>query len=244
MIEHNKKTLLIVDDDQDIRDLLCDAFTQKGYLSISVKNGSGMWEQLNQHHVDLILMDLYLQNEDGLQLARKIRETYSMPIMMLTGKGDETDRILGLELAADDYMMKPFNLRELMARVHALLRRANNSPIGINHVIEESHDYLYFDGWSLNLTSRQLHDPKGKQVILTLGEFSLLEVLARHPDRIFSREQLIDQSRGLETEVFDRTVDVLILRLRRKIEINPKTPQFIKTQRGLGYCFQGPVRAS
>ncbi|MBJ7539780.1 response regulator [Marinomonas transparens] len=244
MTEQNKKTLLIVDDDQDIRQLLCDAFLQKGYNAFAVENGIGMWGYLDKVQVDLILMDLYLQDEDGLQLAREVRERFSMPIMMLTGKGDETDRILGLELAADDYMMKPFNLRELMARIHALLRRATQQAPVLSNVINEAHECLSFGRWTLDITARQLQGQDGHLVSLTLGEFSLLEVLARHPDRIFSREQLIDQSRGLETEVFDRTVDVLILRLRRKIESNPKTPEFIKTQRGLGYFFQGPVRTN
>lgn len=242
MTEQHKKTLLVVDDDQDIRQLLCDALSQKGYKVLEAENGSQMWLHLEAEPVDLVLMDLYLREEDGLNLARDIRERFVMPIMMLTGKGDETDRILGLELAADDYMMKPFNLRELTARIHALLRRSYQVPPTAGSTINQDHDCLKFGSWALDLTARLLHDPSGKLVTLTLGEFSLLEVLARHPDRIFSREQLIEQSRGLETEVFDRTVDVLILRLRRKIETNPKTPEFIKTQRGLGYFFQGPVR--
>ncbi|SBS29207.1 Transcriptional regulatory protein OmpR [Marinomonas spartinae] len=243
MIEPNKKTLLIVDDDQDIRQLLCDVLSQKGYQVLEADSGAQMWAHLEQTQVDLILMDLYLREEDGLHLARDVRALFTMPIMMLTGKGDETDRILGLELAADDYMMKPFNLRELMARIHALLRRAIQlAPAPVLNTLEDPHDCLYFGNWVLDLTARQLLNKDGEQVVLTLGEFSLLEVLVHHPDRIFSREQLIDQSRGLEAEVFDRTVDVLILRLRRKIESNPKTPQFIKTQRGLGYFFQGPVR--
>lgn len=244
MTESNKKTLLLVDDDQDIRQLLCDALSQKGYHVREAENGRQMWAQLEAQSVDLVLMDLYLKEEDGLHLAREVRERFSMPIMMLTGKGDETDRILGLELAADDYMMKPFNLRELTARIHALLRRSYQAPPSSSNATNQDHECLRFGVWVLDLTARLLQDQTGKTVTLTLGEFSLLEVLARHPDRIFTREQLIEQSRGLETEVFDRTVDVLILRLRRKIESNPKTPEFIKTQRGLGYFFQGPVRAS
>tara|TARA_R110001599_G_scaffold757_6_gene3726 strand:- start:221 stop:955 length:735 start_codon:yes stop_codon:yes gene_type:complete len=242
MTEQNKKTLLVVDDDQDIRLLLCDALSQKGYQVREAENGHQMWLHLEAESVDLVLMDLYLREEDGLNLARDVRTQFTMPIMMLTGKGDETDRILGLELAADDYMMKPFNLRELTARIHALLRRSSQAAPSLTNTINEDHDCLNFGGWVLDLTARLLHDQYGKYVTLTLGEFSLLEVLAQHPDRIFSREQLIEKSRGLDTEVFDRTVDVLILRLRRKIEANPKTPEFIKTQRGLGYFFQGPVR--
>lgn len=243
MSELGKKTLLIVDDEPDIRHLLCDALAQKGYQALGAENGATMWRCLEEQSVDLVLMDLYLQEEDGLQLAREVRDRFSdMPIMMLTGKGDETDRILGLELAADDYMMKPFNLRELTARIHALLRRsARQAP---TQPISTDHDCLFFGKWTLDLTSRQLRDQQGEEVILTLGEFSLLETLATRPDRVLSREQIIDLSRGLETEVFDRTVDVLILRLRRKLETNPKAPEFIKTQRGLGYLFQGPVAKS
>ncbi|CUB06431.1 response regulator [Marinomonas fungiae] len=244
MNELGKKTLLIVDDEPDIRHLLCDALAQKGYQVLDAENGAHMWRCLEVQPVDLVLMDLYLQEEDGLQLAREVRERFDdMPIMMLTGKGDETDRILGLELAADDYMMKPFNLRELTARIHALLRRsARQAPA--QQPINTDHECLYFGKWTLDLTSRQLRDQQGEEVILTLGEFSLLETLATRPDRVLSREQIIDLSRGLETEVFDRTVDVLILRLRRKLEVNPKAPEFIKTQRGLGYLFQGPVAKS
>ncbi|MGB2064179.1 MAG: response regulator [Marinomonas gallaica] len=242
MSELGKKTLLIVDDEPDIRHLLSDALAQKGYQVFDAQNGVVMWQCLEEHPVDLILMDLYLQEEDGLQLAREVRERFDMSIMMLTGKGDETDRILGLELAADDYMMKPFNLRELTARIHALLRRSNRHIP--TQTLSTDHDCLYFGKWILDLTSRQLRDQQGDEVILTLGEFSLLETLATRPDRVLSREQIIDLSRGLETEVFDRTVDVLILRLRRKLEANPKAPEFIKTQRGLGYLFQGPVSKS
>ena len=244
MIELTKKTVLLVDDDPDIRALLADALQQKGYLALLAENGEQMWQQLSGNDIALIIMDLYLSQEDGLQLAREVRAQFSMPIMMLTGKGDETDRVLGLELAADDYMMKPFSLRELMARIHALIRRSTQLTPTLAKAIDESHECLSFGHWLLDLTARQLLDQQGQQVILTLGEFSLLEVLAKHPDRVLTREQLLDMSRGLVSDVFDRTVDVLILRLRRKIEQNPKTPEFIKTQRGLGYLFQGPVRRS
>lgn len=244
MIELTKKTVLLVDDDPDIRALLADALQQKGYLALLAENGEQMWRHLSGNDIALIIMDLYLSQEDGLQLAREVRAQFSMPIMMLTGKGDETDRVLGLELAADDYMMKPFSLRELMARIHALIRRSTQLTPTLAKAIDESHECLSFGHWLLDLTARQLLDQQGQQVILTLGEFSLLEVLAKHPDRVLTREQLLDMSRGLVSDVFDRTVDVLILRLRRKIEQNPKTPEFIKTQRGLGYLFQGPVRRS
>lgn len=244
MTEQARKHVLVVDDDPDICELLNEVLTQKGYRASLAADGDAMWQCLEQETVSLVIMDLYLREEDGLQLARSIRERYAMPIMMLTGKGDETDRILGLELAADDYLMKPFNLRELLARIHALIRRSTQLSPALTQTLEEDHRCLGFGRWRMDLTARQLCDDSGREVILTSGEFSLLEALALHPDRVLSREQLLDMTRGLDTEVFDRTIDVLILRLRRKIEINPKQPEFIKTQRGLGYVFHGPVRSN
>ncbi len=244
MSKPSKKNILIVDDDEDICLLLSDALTVKGYNTFVAENGKQAWSFLDDKTIDLVLMDLYLNNEDGLQLARQIRDKHAVAIMMLTGKGDETDRILGLELAADDYMMKPFNVRELTARVHALIRRSSQHVPQFPNLVADDHECLSFGKWVIDLTARRLFDADGHEENLTTGEFSLLAVLVKHPDRVLSREQIIDMSRGLDVEVFDRTVDVLILRLRRKIEINPKTPEFIKTQRGIGYIFHGPVHSN
>ena len=162
--------------------------------------------------------------------------------MMLTGKGDETDRILGLELAADDYLMKPFDIRELLARVHALIRRSTQLSRTFNNPVDEDHESYLFGEWILDSTSRELTDSEGKRVDLTFVEYNLLETLVKAPDRIFSREQLLEKTKSSSSDVFDRSIDVAILRLRRKIEPTPKHPRYILTERGVGYYFSGPVK--
>ena len=236
-----RQTVLIVDDERDIRELLVDALNQVGFDALAVADGGQMWTVLQQRDIHLVILDLRLQGEDGLTLARELRQqNHNIAIMMLTGKGDATDRILGLEVGADDYLMKPFDIRELQARSKALLRR---SAMTSNQVVELNTEQkiLRFGDWELNLTQRQLHHCTGRQVELTLGEFSILETLAQAPDRIMTREQILSASHGLDADVYDRTVDVLILRLRRKIEPDSRHPSYICTERGLGYRFHGPV---
>ncbi len=237
-----KRHVLVVDDDPEIRAVLSDALTENGYQATAVDDGASMWEVLNTQGCDLLILDLRLNQENGLQLARDVRRQSAIPIMMLTGQGDEMDRILGLELAADDYLMKPFNVRELLARVHALIRRSTELSHTFQEPVETDHECLFFGNWILDVTARQLKDISGKPVDLTFGEFNLLETFAKSPDRVFSREQLLERTRSLDADVFDRTIDVLILRLRRKIEPNPKQPQYILTERGVGYFFSGPVK--
>ncbi len=236
-----KYHVVVVDDDPNICDVLLDALMENGYRAFAVADGRSMWRLLKNEKCDLLIMDLYLNKESGLQLAREVRQGSTMPIIMLTGKGDETDRILGLEVAADDFLMKPFNVRELLARVHALIRRCTtlNQPIHFSKA--DDHEYLLFGNWILDLTIRELKDRSGKRVDLTFGEYTLLEVLLKAPDRVFSRDQLLESTRSCENDVFDRTIDVLILRLRRKIEPNPKKPALILTERGMGYFLAGPV---
>ncbi|WP_174715142.1 response regulator [Vibrio penaeicida] len=232
--EKSIRTVVVVDDDQDIRDVLGDALSQQGHNVILAENGDQLMSAFKQDNPDVILLDLRLKQEDGLQLAKAIREQSTVPIMMLTGKGDETDRIIGLEIAADDYMMKPFNLRELIARVNALLRRSDitqTKPIQLEHV------QYCFGPWSLNMSTRQLLHESGREVSLTYGEFALLQALITSPNCVLSRDQLMDKTHGLASDSSDRTVDVLILRLRRKIENNPRLPEFIQTERGVGYVF-------
>ncbi|PKF80390.1 DNA-binding response regulator [Vibrio sp. vnigr-6D03] len=232
------RTVVVVDDDQDIRDVLGDALSQQGHNVILAENGDQLMSAFKQDNPDVILLDLRLKQEDGLQLAKAIREQSTVPIMMLTGKGDETDRIIGLEIAADDYMMKPFNLRELIARVNALLRR---SDLTQTKAIQVEHQQYCFGPWSLNMSTRQLFHESGKEVSLTYGEFALLQALITSPNCVLSRDQLMDKTHGLASDSSDRTVDVLILRLRRKIENNPRLPEFIQTERGVGYVFSSNV---
>ncbi|MDP2571319.1 response regulator [Vibrio penaeicida] len=236
--EKSIRTVVVVDDDQDIRDVLGDALSQQGHNVILAENGDQLMSAFKQYNPDVILLDLRLKQEDGLQLAKAIREQSTVPIMMLTGKGDETDRIIGLEIAADDYMMKPFNLRELIARVNALLRRSDLTQTKAIHV---EHEQYCFGPWSLNMSTRQLLHESGKEVSLTYGEFTLLQALITSPNCVLSRDQLMDKTHGLASDSSDRTVDVLILRLRRKIENNPRLPEFIQTERGVGYVFSSNV---
>ena len=236
--EKSIRTVVVVDGDQDIRDVLGDALSQQGHNVILAENGDQLMSAFKQDNPDVILLDLRLKQEDGLQLAKAIREQSTVPIMMLTGKGDETDRIIGLEIAADDYMMKPFNLRELIARVNALLRR---SDLMQTKAIQLEHEQYCFGPWSLNMSTRQLLHESGKEVSLTYGEFALLQALITSPNCVLSRDQLMDKTHGLASDSSDRTVDVLILRLRRKIENNPRLPEFIQTERGVGYVFSSNV---
>lgn len=239
--------VLVVDDEPEIRELLADLLSSHGFQPLLAADGQQMREQFATNKVDLLLLDLRLRNEDGMDLARSVHSEYDLPILMLTGKGDETDRILGLELAADDFMMKPFNNRELIARIRALLRRTKSTHESqqdpIRSAVGGAADQLSFDGWTLNLSARTLTRPDGSLEQLTFAEFSLLEVLVRAPNRVHSREQLLEASRGIETDVFDRTIDVLILRLRRKIEPDPRHPSYIQTERGLGYIFRQVVKS-
>ncbi|GGX84724.1 DNA-binding response regulator [Litchfieldella qijiaojingensis] len=224
-----------------MREVLQDALQEAGYRISSLPSGQALHELLARDPVDLIVLDLKLDGESGLQVARNVRATSPVPIMMLTGKGDETDRILGLELAADDFLMKPFNLRELMARVHALLRRSKQLSVTLQTVADQGHECLWFDGWRLDLTERMLYNPDNQPVNLTFGEFNLLESLVSSANHVQSRDNLLERTRGTDSNSFDRSIDVLILRLRRKLEANPKQPRYILTERGLGYVFRAQV---
>ena len=244
--------VLIVDDEADMRELLCDLIESNGLRAMAVEDGASMRAQLESGSFSLLILDLRLRREDGLTLARTVRETSAIPIMILTGKGDETDRILGLELAADDYLMKPFNPRELLARVRALLRRAggefpaarnggsHGTPAqGRNGSGAETsdHETARFGDWTLDLTDRALRDQNNQPCPLTPSEYALLEAFYRNANRVLTRDQLLENLRGDHTDAFDRTIDVLILRLRRKIERNPCHPELIRTERGIGYQF-------
>jgi two-component system OmpR family response regulator len=233
--------LLVVDDDPEIRDLLSRFLKKHDFRVDTAADGRQMFERLADGRYDLVVLDLMLPGEDGLSLCRRLRAKSDLPVVMLTAMGEEIDRIVGLEVGADDYIGKPFNPRELLARIRAVLRRVGAAPTGVDAGDAEAGVILAFAGWRLDLQRRELRAPGGVLVVLTAGEFDLLAVLADRPGRVLTRDQLLDMTRGREALPFDRSVDVQLSRLRRKIEVDPKNPAFIKTVRGGGYLFAAVV---
>jgi DNA-binding response OmpR family regulator len=227
--------ILIVDDDPDLQQMIVSYFEEHHMPAVSVSGRHDMARQLAQDPPTLIILDLRLGQEDGLDLLREIRAQSDVPVIITTGhRRDEIDRIVGLELGADDYVTKPFNLRELLARVRAVLRR---QQIGRAPPQRDPKGGGYrFDGWQLERRSRRLTDPNGKPVVLTKGEHSLLVAFLDAPQRPLSREHLLQATR-MHEDVFDRSIDVQVLRLRRKLEIDPSAPRVIQTERGVGYVF-------
>lgn len=230
--------VLALDDDAYVRALLKDFLARHDLRVTAVATGAEMLRVLEQEPVDILLLDLRLNREDGLALARQVREKSSIPIILLTGKTDEADRVMGLELAADDYVTKPFSPRELVARVRALLRRAQQEATAPDAT--EPRAYR-FAGWELNLRRRRLTGADGQPVELTNSEFNLLCAFLSAPQRVLTRDQLLERSRLHSLEVYDRVIDVTILRLRRKIERDHTDPKLIVTERGAGYMFAEPV---
>lgn len=231
--------VLVVDDDPAVRALLNEYLAENDLRVTAVASGTAMNEVLDQQAIDLVLLDLKLPGEDGMQLARALRERGNVPIVLVTGKKDEADRVMGLELGADDYVTKPFSPRELLARIRAVLRRYQVQATLPER--DNSKRAYRFAGWELNLRTRRLTAPGGEVLELSNGEFSLLAAFCGAPQRVLSRDQLLSLSRLHEAEVYDRTIDVQILRLRRRIEAEPAKPRFIVTQRGAGYLFDVPV---
>jgi two-component system OmpR family response regulator len=230
--------LLVVDDDREIRDLLARFLSKHGYRVATARDGREMRRSLADWRIDLIILDLMLPGEDGLALCRQLRANSGIPIIMLTAMGEETDRIVGLEMGADDYLPKPFNPRELLARVKAVLRRAQDIS---TRKRPGGETMLGFAGWKLDLARRRLESPEAVIVQLSAGEFDLLVAFAEHPQRTLNRDQLLDLSRGRDAVPFDRSIDIQVSRLRRKIEADPKEPEIIKTVRGGGYIFTPEV---
>ena len=227
--------ILVIDDDVAIRDLVA-GYLGEHDLRVSVgASGRELFDRLDHSAIDLLLLDLKLQGEDGMQLARQVRERGALPIVLLTGRNEEADRVMGLELGADDYVTKPFSPRELLARVRAVLRRYQVQAT----LPERDHTRraFRFRGWELNLRTRRLTAPDGRHVPLSNGEYNLLVALCRAPQRVLTREQLLSMSRLHEAEVYDRTVDVQVRRLRSKIEADRSRPELIVTERGVGYRF-------
>ncbi|MBK5529355.1 response regulator [Pseudomonas sp. TH06] len=232
--------LLIVDDDVEILSLLKKFFVQHAYDVDVAEHGEAMWAAIAQQRPDTIILDLMLPGEGGLSLCQKVRAQMGIPIIMLTAMAELSDRIVGLELGADDYLTKPFAPQELLARVRALQRRAGEqrSPV------EPSRPVIGFAGWHLDITCRELRSPENVMIPLSGGEFDLLVVFLDHPQRILTREQLIDLTHGQGHDAFDRSIDVQVSRLRRKIEPDCKRPDLIRTVRNGGYMFTAKVSRS
>ena len=233
--------ILVVDDQKEICDVVQEYLTGEGYRVSAASDGSGMRRVLGQSHVDLVILDLMLPGEDGLTLARGLRDESGIGIIILTGRGETVDRIIGLEMGADDYLPKPFHLRELLARVKSVLRRVQSRT---GEPSQTARSHARFAGWSLDLSSRELTSPQGQEVRLTTGEFDLLAAFVNNPNQVLSRDRLLDLARNREAGPFDRTIDVQVGRLRRKLEEDPQNPSLIKTVRGSGYIFTPTVEMS
>ena len=225
--------ILIVDDDAEIRSLLGNYLQKNGYRTTAVAEGKGMLAALDKGRADLIVLDLMLPGDDGLVLCRNLRARSDVPVIMLTARGEDMDRILGLEMGADDYLPKPFNPRELVARINAVLRRKGLQPVGAPDAEEKT---IIFGDCKLNLATRVL-TRSGAPVSLTTGEFALLKALVTHPRHPLSRDKLMELARGRDHEPFDRAIDVQVSRLRKLIEPDSAKPRFIQTVWGHGYVF-------
>jgi DNA-binding response OmpR family regulator len=232
--------VLIVDDDETVRQLVDEYLAHNDFRVSGASGGAGLMGALGAQVIDLVLLDLRLRGEDGMQLLRQVRAHSQIPVIILTARTEEADRVMGLELGADDYLTKPFSPRELLARIRTVLRRT--------HAGQEVHGApvcraYRIPGWELNLRTRRLTGKDGGEVALSNGEFNLLAALLASANRVVTRDQLIEMSRRYDNEVYDRAVDVQILRLRRKLERNPAEPQIIVTERGAGYRIAVPVEA-
>jgi DNA-binding response OmpR family regulator len=239
MPETVRSHILVIDDDPQIRALLQEYLAENGLRVSVASTGKEMARILSDQAIDLIVLDLRLAGEDGMAIVRSLRDDSSIPIVMLTGVRDEADRVMGLELGADDYLTKPFSPRELLARIRTVLRRAKSAASGPPR--ERAIRAYRFAEFELNLRTRRLKRGAGTHVVLTNGEFNLLAALLAAPERILTRDQLLEASRLHDNEVYDRAIDIQVLRLRRKIERDPSQPEYIVTERGVGYIFSAPV---
>jgi two-component system OmpR family response regulator len=231
--------ILIVDDHREIRDLVSRALTKERFRVSSAADGRAMRKVLENSRIDLILLDLMLPGEDGLSLCRALRTESNIPIIMLTAKGDEVDRVIGLEIGADDYLPKPFGSRELIARIKAVLRRSRVNAAAPSP--ERRPKRYHFDRWELDTAARELLRDDGVTVPLSTGEYDLLIVFVERPQRVLSRDQLLDLARGRAANAFDRSIDTQVSRLRKKLELDPSDPKVMKTVWGGGYMFTPAV---
>lgn len=234
-IEH----LLVVDDDREIRELLADYLERQGYRVSTAANGSEMRRALDAAPTDLLILDLMMPGEDGLTLCRELRAHSAIPIIMLTARGEPVDRIVGLEMGADDYLSKPFEPRELLARIRSVLRRAHALPFNLRQ--EEGH-LFHFADWTLEVETRQLLNPDGVAVALSGSEYRLLRAFIDHAGRVLSRDQLLNLTRGRDADPFDRSIDLAVSRLRQKLLDDARDPKLLKTVRNEGYILTASVQ--
>jgi two-component system phosphate regulon response regulator OmpR len=234
----NAGCVLVVDDDPAIREMLADYFGSHGFVVAQAEDGTSMRAEIERAAPDVVLLDLRLPREDGLTLARYLRERYDVGIIMVTGSGEVVDRIVGLEVGADDYVTKPFDPRELLARVKSVLRRTQSRPAaGVPVAADPQAERVRFGRCRLDLASRQLFDAEGLEIPITSMEFDLLKVFAEHPGKALSRDRILTLTKNREWDPYDRSIDIRIARLRRKVEADPENPRTIRTVRSVGYMF-------
>jgi two-component system OmpR family response regulator len=231
--------ILVVDDDREIRTLLSEYLAGNGFRTAEAADGVAMWKALDAARVDLIVLDLMMPGEDGLQLCRTLRAKSTLPVIMLTARGQLIDRIVGLEMGADDYLAKPFEPRELLARIRSVLRRTEALPPNLE---PEEATRMHFAGWTLDLTARHLVNAQGVVIVLSGGEFRLLKVLLEHPKRVLSRDQLLNLTQGRDADPFERSIDLLVSRVRQKLNEDARESQLIKTVRNEGYVLSAEVK--
>jgi two-component system OmpR family response regulator len=231
--------ILVVDDDREIRALLSEYLAANGLRTMEAANGTMMWKALDAARVDLIVLDLMMPGEDGLHLCRTLRARSNLPVIMLTARGQPIDRIVGLEMGADDYLAKPFEPRELLARIRSVLRRSEALPPNLAPAEATS---MRFAGWTLDLTARHLVNPQGVVVVLSGAEFRLLKVFLEHPRRVLSRDQLLNLTQGRDADPFERSIDLQVSRVRQKLAEDARDPQLIKTVRNEGYVLSAEVK--
>ena len=234
----NPSCILIVDDDRDIAALLAEYLEKNGYRTLVAGDGKAMWKVLDEARIDLIVLDLNLPGEDGLTLCRNLRAKSTLPVIMLTARGEPLDRILGLEMGADDYLAKPFEPRELFARIRSVLRRTQTLPPNMQ---APEAQQMRFAGWTMDFTARHLVSPAGVVVALSGAEYRLLKVFLDHANRVLSRDQLLNLTQGRDADPFDRSIDLQISRLRQKLGDDARSPQIIKTVRNEGYVLATAV---
>jgi len=233
--------ILVVDDDRDIRELIVDYLLKSGYRATGAANGKEMRAVLDKQAVDLVVLDIMMPGDDGLTLCRQLRsgQHKDLPILMLTARHDDMDRILGLEMGADDYVVKPFVARELLARIKAIMRRFRTLPPNLQ--VTEAGRIIAFGDWQLDTSARHLLDPTGTIVALSGAEYRLLRVFVDHPQRVLTRDQLLNFTQGRDAELFERSIDLLVSRVRQRLNEDARTPLYIKTVRNEGYVFSMPV---